>query len=306
MSATRTSRAWSIVPLLILMYLGWGSAFLAIDVVNRDIPPLTGAAIRFLGAAMIMGVPLAVTRGNQGLLPRKCDLPRLVVESCLIVTLAAGGVVLAQGRGAPSWLVALLVATVPVWTVMLQVLTRRTVPFGTLAGTVIGLAGTGLLVWNVGLGVSGLPPIAFGLMAAVGWSIGAFLTSGRIGSESPLVTITQQMFIGGLGLALLGTVLEHSEWTSIRWSWASGVALIWLMVPSSVVALYCFFRIGALSSESVASTYAFVNPIVATILSAIFLAQWPDSRSALAVPLVVIGVALVILSDSTNLHRQRR
>ena len=299
------TRSWTIAILLLLMYAGWGSAFLAIDVVNRDLPALTGAAVRFLGAAVILGSTLTIARVGGALVPTVRAVPRLALESILIVTLAAGGVVLAQDLGAPSWLAALLIATVPVWTVVLRWISRTAIPIGTAIGTAIGLVGTGVLVWNAGLSTTGLIPIAFGLAAALGWSVGAFLTSGRLGNANPLVTITQQMFIGGLGLAVLALIFERGAWNSIAWSWDAAIALSWLMVPSSVIALYCFFRVVALSSETVASTYAFANPIVATLLSALFLGQWPDARSAVAVPLVVLGVALIILSDTSAFARRR-
>ncbi len=184
------TRSWVIAILLLLMYAGWGSAFLAIDVVNRDLPALTGAAVRFLGAAVILGSTLTIARVGGALVPTVRAVPRLALESILIVTLAAGGVVLAQDLGAPSWLAALLIATVPVWTVVLRWISRTAIPIGTAIGTAIGLVGTGVLVWNAGLSTTGLIPIAFGLAAALGW-----LTCPRL--------VSQALCESGVGVAPL-------------------------------------------------------------------------------------------------------
>lgn len=263
----------------------------------RDAPPLLAAGIRFTLAGLILLLIVAPRRGIRALLPRRHHVFITVLLALLLITLGNGGVVVAQRQGIPSWLAALLVATIPVWLAVMRIFWGPRPTRMTLWGTGIGLLGTAVLVSTAGLRISGFIPIALGLAGALGWAVGAFVSARRGGAQDPFVTTVQQLLIGGLGLLIASAVIESGQWQSTRWTTSFIAALLWLTVASSLIALVVFYRITALTSVSVASTYAFTNPVVAMVLSVVVLGVWPDQVSVIAAPLVICGVALVIYGD---------
>ena len=286
------------MPLLLgTLYLCWGSSFLAIELVVRDAPALLSAGIRFTLAGAVLFLAVVPRRGIRALIPRRGDLFMTVVLALLLITLGNGGVVAAQRQGIPSWLAALLVATIPVWIAIFRFIWGPTPHRITLWGTAIGLCGTAALVSTAGLRLTGFGPIALGLAGALGWAVAAFVSARRGGAQDPFVTAVQQLLIGGTGLLIASVILESGEWNTTRWTVSSIAGLAWLTVASSIIALVVFYRITALTSVSVASTYAFTNPIVAMVLSIVILGVFPDVISVLAAPFVIAGVALVIWGD---------
>lgn len=298
MSNLRTKRERRALPWLLgTLYLCWGSSFLAIELMVAGIPPLLGAGIRFTLAGVLLAIAVVPRRGWRAVLPRRHDLPMVIALSLLLITVGNGGVVVAQDQGIPSWLAALLVATIPVWIALMWLGWGPRPSRLTLWGTAVGLSGTVLLVSTSGMRITGVVPLVLALSGALGWAIGAFVATRRGGAGDPFVTTVRQLTIGGIGLLILAGLLESKQWDSIQWTASAVGGLLWLTIASSVIALVVFYRITALSSVSTASTYAFTNPIVAMILSILILGVWPDPISALAAPLVIIGVAMVVYGD---------
>jgi drug/metabolite transporter (DMT)-like permease len=289
-------------PLLAVIYISFGSSFLAIQVMVRDLPPLTAAATRFLAAGLILSIGVGLRRGWRTLLPSTRQIPFLLLLGALLFLVGNGGVVLAQYHGVSSWLASLIIATVPVWVAILRLIWGPRPGALTMIGTVVGLLGATLVL---------LPPAANGgsrlllalpaLAGAIGWSVGTFLASRRGAAEHPVVASAQQLTSGGVLLFLAALISEHGRWSTITFTWSSVAAWAWLAITASVISMVAFYRIVALSSVSTASTYAFVNPVVAVLLAGLLLGDWPDPLAAAATPLVVIGVALVVLGD----RRQR-
>lgn len=292
------------LPLLLaFLYIAWGSTFLAIASVVSHIPPLTVGALRFIAAAAIL-LPIVVTRRSwRTVLPTRRQLPYDVLGGVLLFTIGNGCIVSAQSAGVPSWLASLLIATVPVWVALLRVVWGPRPRALVLIGVVLGLGASALLLaspdsLSIGPGALGL-----GIASAIGWSVGTFITARRGGADDPLVTSFRQIAIGGIGLVIVAAGFERDEWSGITWTPQAAGSLIWLTVVSSVLALIAFYRIVGLASVSVASTYAFANPLVALTLSVIVLNEWPGPRSAIAIPLIVIAVAMIVLGDRSPARR---
>lgn len=283
--------------LLGTLYLCWGSSFLAIELVVRDAPALLSAGIRFTLAGLVLFIVVVARRGFIAVMPTRTNITITVVLALLLITLGNGGVVAAQKLGIPSWLAALLVATIPVWIAIFRLIWGPRPHRITLWGTTLGLIGTAALVSTAGIRITGFGPIALGLAGALGWAIAAFVSARRGGASDPFVTAVQQLLIGGVGLLLASALFESALWSATRWTASSLTGLLWLIFASSIIALVVFYRITALTSVSVASTYAFTNPVVAMVLSIAILGVWPDVVSLAAAPFVIAGVALVIWGD---------
>jgi len=291
--------------LLLVIYLGFGSSFLAIELTVRSLPPLTAAAARFLLAGLILAVGLAWRRGWRQVIPTSAQLPYVLLAGVLLFLIGNGGVMLGQSHGTPSWMTALIVATIPVCVAILRAIWGPPLSVRTALGTVIGLAGTAVvLLGSARTGGSGLLGAVPVLVGAIGWASGTYIAARRGAGQEPVLTSAHQLCAGGALLLVAAAVLEHGRWPTIAPSWASLLGLAWLIVVSSTISMVAFYRVVALSSVSTASTYAFVNPVVATLLSGLILGAWPDALSALAIPIVVAGVAMVVLGDRSSVRRE--
>ena len=285
-------------PLLAVIYLSFGSSFLAIEFMVRDLPPLTAASTRFLAAGLILSLWVGLRRGWRTLLPSVRELPFILLLGALLFLVGNGGVVLAQHHGVSSWLASLIVATVPVWVAIMRLVWGPRPGALTIIGTLIGLAGATLvLVPTSSDGGSRLILALPALAGAIGWAVGTFIAARRGAANNPFVASAQQLTSGGLLLLVAAAIAEHGRWSSITLTWSSVAAWAWLAITASVLSMVAFYRVVALSSVSTASTYAFVNPVVAVLLSGILLGNWPDPLAAAATPIVVVGVALVVLGD---------
>ena len=220
------------LPLLLAtLYLCWGSSFLGIELMVRDIPPLLGSGIRFTLAGVLLTLAILPRRGWRAVLPRRRDLPAVIGLSILLITIGNGGVVLAQDQGIPSWLAALLVATIPVWIALMRLGWGPRPSRFTLWGTGIGLIGTVFLVSTSGLRITGIVPLLLALTGALSWSIGAFVATRRGGAEDPFVTTLRQLVIGGSGLLVLAFLVERGSWDQTRWTPSAVGGLLSVLTP---------------------------------------------------------------------------
>ncbi|MEU4441230.1 MULTISPECIES: EamA family transporter [Micromonospora] len=297
---TRTALIWTA---LVLVYLLWGSTYLGIRVAVESLPPLISAAMRFAGAAVVLAVVLRLRRGPGAL---RVPVRRVGSAALIGVLLLAGGnglVVLAEsgpaGTAVPSGVAALLVATVPLLVVVLRTVGGDRPPPWTFLGVALGFAGLVVLVLPRD-GVDGVP-VAGALTvvaAATSWSVGSYL-SGRIRMPAdPFVATVYEMLAGAAVLALVGVArgelrgFSFAEVTGRSWA-----ALAYLMVAGSLVAFTAYVWLLAHAPISLVSTYAYVNPVVAVALGALFVAEPITSQVLLGGAIIVVGVAVVVSTE---------
>ncbi|WFE37547.1 EamA family transporter [Micromonospora sp. WMMD998] len=309
--ATDTSKSPAPVALiwtaLALVYLLWGSTYLGIRIAVESLPPLTSAAMRFAAAAGVLALVLRLRHGPGAL---RVPVRRVGAAALVGVLLLAGGnglVVLAEsgppGSAVPSGVAALLVATVPLLVVVLRTAGGDRPRPWTFVGVALGFAGLVLLVLPRD-GVDGVP-LAGALtvvVAATSWSIGSYL-SGRIRMPAdPFVATVYEMVAGAVGLAafaaLRGELRDFAPAEVTGRSWA---ALAYLMVAGSLVAFTAYVWLLAHAPISLVSTYAYVNPVVAVALGALFVAEPVTAQVLLGGAVIVAGVAVVV-----SMERPRR
>ncbi|WP_233514789.1 EamA family transporter [Micromonospora sp. LHW51205] len=297
---TRTALIWTA---LVLVYLLWGSTYLGIRVAVESLPPLISAAMRFAGAAVVLAVVLRLRRGPGAL---RVPVRRVGSAALIGVLLLAGGnglVVLAEsgpaGTAVPSGVAALLVATVPLLVVVLRTVGGDRPRPWTFLGVALGFAGLVVLVLPRD-GVDGVP-VAGALTvvaAATSWSVGSYL-SGRIRMPAdPFVATVYEMLAGAAVLALVGVArgelrgFSFAEVTGRSWA-----ALAYLMVAGSLVAFTAYVWLLVHAPISLVSTYAYVNPVVAVALGALFVAEPITSQVLLGGAIIVVGVAVVVSTE---------
>ncbi len=277
---------------LAAVYLIWGSTYLAIRFAIDTLPPFTMAGARFLAAGLGM---YAVVRGRGVPRPERSHWPAAALIGGLML-LGGNGAVCWAEKTVPSGLASLLIATVPLWAVAIGAM----LPGGRLpgprvvAGILVGLAGVALLVqpWNAGaVDPAGAAALLF---AAASWALGSVLSKRVRLPESPLMATAMEMIAGGALLLAVGAAA--GEWPRLNLqavTLKSALAVAYLVVFGSIVGFTAFVWLLRHTTPVVATSYAYVNPLVAVLLGWAFNAEKPGARTAVAGALVIGAVALI-------------
>jgi drug/metabolite transporter (DMT)-like permease len=280
-----------------LVYVVWGSTYLAIRIGIESFPPLLLAGTRHLLTGLIL-YPLL--RWKTHARPTAAHWRISFITGFLLLFVGNGGVCLAE-RTVPSGVTALLVATVSLWMVLVDWLR----PGGTrpgprvLAGLVLGFVGLALLVGPKNLGGSArIDPYGVGLLvvASLAWASGSVYSKHAGGlSGSPLLGAAMQSLAGGVSLwiagALSGEVSAlHLSAISLR-SW---LAMAYLVLFGSMVGFTAYIYILKKSTATRVATYAFVNPVVALFLGWLLIGEAITLRTIVAAAVILTAVLLVI------------
>jgi drug/metabolite transporter (DMT)-like permease len=283
---------------LIAVYLIWGSTYLAIRYAVETMPPFLMAAVRFIVSG---GFLYGLRRFNGDPAPESVEWRSAIIIGVFLLVGGNGGVVWAV-QFVTSSLAALLVATVPLWMVLMDALRPASHRPGLLAvaGILIGFGGVVLLIRSAAgsADTTSLPGAAALILASLAWSIGSIYGRTARLPASQLLGTAMEMLAGGVALLLVATVLdEWSDFDIATVSRRSALALLYLTVigSSAFVAYVWLLRV---APTPLVATYAYVNPLVAVLLG-YFLGQEPMTvRMLLAAALIIGSVALVSMPQS--------
>jgi drug/metabolite transporter (DMT)-like permease len=300
MSPTRppppaTGLVWSA---LTIVYIVWGSTYLAIRVTVETLPPYLSAGLRFGLAGVLLGAVIAARRGPAALRvpPRRVAAAGLV--GLLLLFGGNGVVVVAESRGVPSGIAALLVATVPLLVVMLRLVIGDRPRWATVAGVLLGFGGLAALIASRG-GGGGVVPVAGALLvvaASVSWATGSFFSRRLPLPSDPFVASVYEMIVGGLAMSAVGVGLGEPARLS-HGSARSWLALLYLLVVGSLVAFTAYVWLLHNAPISLTATYAYVNPAVAVLLGALLLSEPITGPVLLGGAVIILGVALVVSTE---------
>jgi drug/metabolite transporter (DMT)-like permease len=290
----RPSRA-KIVLAFGVVYILWGSTFLAIRYAVQSIPPFWMAGTRFLLAGSMMFAFMR-WRGTPPPL-RKHWLAAAAVGALLLVG-GNGSLVWAEQR-VPSGLAAILLAMIPLWMVLLDSF-RKSGPklTGRVAGgLVIGLAGIVILVGPAKLlggsrvDILGATVLMF---SAFCWAVGSLFSRGAQLPPSPFLAAAMEMLAGGAMLIVLGLLVESGQlhWHAI--SWRSTAGLFYLVGMGSLLGFTAYIWLLRVVSTSRVATYGYVNPVVAVFLGWAVGGESISARELLATAIIVGAVALIL------------
>jgi drug/metabolite transporter (DMT)-like permease len=294
--------SWRVWTALGLVYVVWGSTYLAIRYVVETLPPMLSAGARFGLAAVLLLGWLLVRRGPAGLRASPAQLAGAVVVGLLLLLGGNGLVVLAEERGLPSGLAALLVAAVPLWVVLLRASAGDRPALRTVLGVAIGFVGVAVLLLPGArpTGVALLPAVMV-VVASLLWSVGSFAATRVPLPRDPLLTTAVEMAGGALGLALVG-LLAGEQLVVGEISVVSAAAWAYLVVFGSIVAFTAYSWLLGVAPVSQVSTYAYVNPVVAVLLGALVAGEALSAASVVGGAVIVVAVAVVVSEEG----RRRR
>ncbi|HEX5039868.1 MAG TPA: EamA family transporter [Candidatus Limnocylindria bacterium] len=290
----------AVVVALLTVYVLWGSTYLGIAVMIETMPPLLAAGARYGSAGVIiLGVLVAHARMRRGAIlerPTAAQWRTAAIVGTLLLLGGNGGVVLGE-LFIPTGVAAVLVATVPIWLAVFDAAVTRRRPSGlVIGGLVAGIAGVAVLLIPVE-GFGDLNPLGVVLVlgGAMAWAIGSLYSRHAPMPRSALLGTGIQMFVGGLALTLGGILLGEVGRTDVtEFSTRSVVAFVYLIVFGSILAFTAYTWLLANVPVSTVGTYAYVNPVVAVALGAIFYAEEITPRTIVAAALILGAVVAMI------------
>jgi drug/metabolite transporter (DMT)-like permease len=279
-----------------IVYLIWGSTYLAMRVGIESFPPLLLAGSRHFAVGLIL-YPLV--RWKTGERPTWQQWRTAIITGSLLLLIGNGGVCVAE-LTVPSGIAALLVATVSLWMVLVDWVRPGGVRPGPriIAGIVLGFAGLALLVGPTHLGSServDLKGAAILVLASLAWACGSLYSKHGALPNSPLLGVTMQGLAGGAGLWIAGFLTGEVRALHVAAiSQRSWMALGYLIVFGSVLGFTAYLYILKNSTAARVSTYALVNPVVALFLGWMLAGESITLRTILAAAVILTAVVLVI------------
>lgn len=280
------------------IYLIWGTTYLAIALAIETIPPFISGAGRFLLAGALMYAWLRIKHPQP-----LANVPIVAALACGVLLSGMGnGFVIWAQQGIPSGIAALMVASLPVSIAVLDwAFFSRTPPTSrALVGIAIGLAGVVTIVLHTrDLSGDVQPMHLLSMLAAVlAWSVGTLKQKQLARAETVLSFTCVQMIGGGLFQLFMATL--DDEWSRFdvsAVSMTSAIAVLYLLVFGSLVALNAYLWLLTRVPAQKVTTYALVNPVVALILGAVVLNERLTWLSVIAAALVLTGVGLVLFQN---------
>ncbi|HEX2236634.1 MAG TPA: EamA family transporter [Actinomycetota bacterium] len=288
-------RVWTALG---VVYTVWGSTYLAIRVAVRTLPPLLHGATRFLAAGTILYLFLLWRRGRAGMRVSRDELAATALTGGLFL-LGGNGLLSIAEQEVASARAALIIASVPLWIVLLRALTGQRIAPQTLAGVALGFGGVALLVAESGSGAAPLGGQLLMVAAAASWASSSFLSQRVRLPADPLLSTALQMLWGGV--LLVGAAAATGEFASIepsRFSPESLVALGYLVVFGSLLAFTSYTWVLQHAPVSKVATYAYVNPVIAVFLGWLILSEAITSRILLAAGVILVSVAFIVRHET--------
>ncbi len=286
-----------------IIYFVWGSTFLAIRVGVREVPPFLLAAMRFLAAGLIL-YGWMIARGERS--PGARQWMSAFLIAFLIFVLDYGLLFWAEQR-VPSGIAAVMMATIPAFMALSEIIFLRTqkLTVRLALALLIGLGGVAVLV-SRSLNLGGAPIDTSGaaalIVAAMSWSIASALTRKLPLPPAKAMSSGTQMLAGGVLLAFtsaaLGEFQSFHPWTVSREAW---LALLYLIVPGSIVGFTAYTWLIQHESPTKVGTYAYVNPVVAVLVGYFLGGETLGPRTILGALLVLVSVVVITTTRARKL-----
>lgn len=284
-----------------VVYVLWGSTYLAIRIAIETIPPFLMASARFLVAGAMLYL---WSRARGAVRPSLTHWRAAAIVGALLLLGGNGAVVWAE-QFVPSGLAALLVATAALWMVMLDWLR----PGGTRPATrvwigiALGLAGLAWLVGPSSLGDGRVSMVGAGVLwlGSLSWAMGSVYARRAPLPESALLANGMEMFTGGVLLALLAAATgEPSRFDPSGISMRSALAVLYLLIAGSLIGFTVYIWLVKHAAPAMVGTYAYVNPVVAVLLGWTIADEPITSRTLVAGVVILVSVAIITSAPSAR------
>jgi drug/metabolite transporter (DMT)-like permease len=282
------------------IYLIWGSTYLGILIAIKSIPPFIMAGTRFLAAGILL-LTFALVKGER--LPDSASVLKIAFSGLLMLFIGNGAVTWVE-QYLPSGFAAIIVATVPLWFVLLD---KRQWNFyfsnrQIMAGLCIGFAGVILLFAGKGAAdlfsnSKKLVSLCILISGTICWTIGSLFAKYQPTGGSTVMKVAIQMTTAGIAFYLLAIGMgEHKGFSFSSVSRSSALALSYLIVMGSAIAYLAYMWLLSVRPASLVGTYAYVNPVVAVFLGWLVYAEQVSIQQAIGLGIIILGLIIVNLS----------
>lgn len=281
------------------VYIIWGSTYLGIKYAIETIPPFMMASIRFFVAGSLLMI-WCMLKGES--LPDLKSLIPISVSGILMLFVGNGSVAWIE-QYLPSGLAAIIVATVPLWFVILD---KRQWAYHfsnklIIVGLLIGFAGVLVLFWGKGAAaITGdrMKLISFFVLivGTIGWTVGSLMSKYKKTEGSTSVKVAVQMLSASAVAFFVSVCAEKNKFNVHNISAESIWGLIYLIIMGSLVAFMAYVWLLSVRPASVVGTYAYVNPIVAVFLGWLMVNEPMGVQQIVALAIILAGVVLVNLA----------
>ena len=295
MNATSQPRAWKVLLAFAIIYFVWGSTFLAIRVGVREVPPFLLAGIRFLVAGIVL---YGWMRARSTPSPTAREWGSASFLALLIFVFDYGLLFWAERR-VPSGIAAVMMATIPAFMAIAEIVFLRTQRLTVRLGLALflGMAGVAVLVGR-SMSLGEAPVDTKGacalIFAAISWSIAASLSRKLPLPAAKAMSSGAQMLAGGVLLTLTAALLGefrgfHAQAVS-REAW---LALAYLIVAGSIIGFTAYVWLIGHESPTKVGTYAYVNPVVAVLVGYFLGGEAIGPRTIVGTLLVLVSVVVI-------------
>ena len=280
-----------LIPALLACYLVWGSTYLAIRFALVSFPPYFQMGSRFVVAGALL---LAWMRWCGAAWPTRGEWRNAAIVGSLMLAAAMGWLASAQ-QHIGSGLVATFIATVPMVVCAFGLAAGKRPTRFEVAGMALGAVGVILLVRGASFTAS---PVGITLMmgSVIAWSLGSVLQTTRLPLAPGPVGFASEMLCGGVVLMVISLALgEQAVWPPQPVALA---AWAYLVVFGSLIAFSAYLYLLANTTPAMATSYAFVNPVIALGLGVVLGGEVVSSGEWLACAVILSGVVLIFLSKT--------
>jgi drug/metabolite transporter (DMT)-like permease len=298
---------WLVWAALLVIYVVWGSTYLAIRVTVRTLPPLMTAGARFFIAGAVTYAVLRLLRGRDGV---RVGRRELAASAAIGTALLLGGVGLVSiaEQHVPSAVAALIIASVPLWVVVLRSVFADRVGWATLLGVLAGFIGVAILVMP-GERPDGAPLGGMLLLvgAAASWAMGSFFSRRVPLPKDPFVSTAVQQMTGGAVILLVSLVTgEMADFRPAQVSDESALGFSYLVVFGSLLAFTAYTWLLQNAPIQRVATYAYVNPVVAIVLGWLILSEEITGTILVGAAVIVSSVAFIVRREPAPVPQEER
>ena len=288
--APAAPRGGLVAVALFLVYVVWGSTYLGIHLaLESGLPPLSViSGTRFVIAGSVL---YGFLRWRGVAAPTRAQWRTVAVMGLCLLFLGNGMVVLAE-RDVSSGLAAVAVASVPLWMGLFSAIRGNKISRGEWLGIAIGFVG---VVWlNAGSSLTASPTgLVLLLVAPLGWAAGSIWSRGR-DLPSPFMTAAGQMLCGGVTLVLVG--LLRGERLHGLPNLQGLLSVSYLIVFGSIIAFTAYVWLLHNVRPVLASSYAYINPVIAVALGALVAHERFGISDIGAMAVILAGVVVISLA----------
>ncbi len=299
-TAQKTPSKTAVIAAFAAIYIIWGSTYLGILYAIKTIPPFFMAGTRFLVAGLLL-LGWCFFKGEK--LPDTNSILKIAFSGLLMLFIGNGAVTWVE-QYLPSGLAAIIVATVPLWFVLLD---KREWKFyfsnkGIILGLLIGFAGVVLLfagnaatnIFDSQIKIISLFVLMIG---TIGWTVGSLYAKYKTMEGSTTMKVGLQMLAAGIAFAITGVASGEQNGFSVNEVGSTSIiALLYLIIFGSLVGFLAYMWLLSVRPASLVGTYAYVNPVVAVFLGWAFVNETISTQQMIGLGIIILGLLLVNLS----------